>query len=622
LLLILVLALVRGILYLAIMPPWQHYDEPTHFEYVRLIAQQGESPQPGDYDLVMRQRIASSMQAAGFWKDLGTPTIDFWSDRPPDIGISELDHPPLYYALLALPQALVAHQSIETQLYLARLISVLLYAVVVAAAYGLATELLPDRRWMAVAAATFIAFLPPLTDLMSGVNNDVGATAVSTVLLWATVRLIRRGPSAARVVAVLFLTIASITTKSTAGAVAVAVLAALVAGYVPQRYRHWLWGGLALLALIALAAVLTWGDYAARWYNDNPTAAPNRTTDQTPLGRAAFVLSSNGSSSSRSIVQELDRSTGQSLPGHTVTLGAWLKAQDSNTAVDLRLDMGAAQVLHRIEATTEWQFYAFTTTVEANAAGLAATIRIPGRAELAQQVYLDGLVLVEGEMLLNEPPQFDTTQALQGQWGAQPIVNLLKNGSAEKAWPGPRTWLGDLSLYRQPVATVFHSLWDWPRTAWVYGPALRILLQSFWGGFGWNHLQLPAAYIGLLGVVTLAGIAGGGIGFRRWVKAGRRSTPGLGHALAVMGVALLVAWGGAVLRIHPVFITGHVFWPVARYASTAIAPTAMLLCLGWAEIVPRRWTREAAWLGLLGLLLLDVIALGTVILPYYYAAGS
>jgi hypothetical protein len=40
--------------------------------------------------------------------------------------------------------------------------------------------------------------------------------------------------------------------------------------------------------------------------------------------------------------------------------------------------------------------------------------------------------------------------------------------------------------------------------------------------------------------------------------------------------------------------------------------------MGWSEIVPRRWNREAAWLGLLFLTALDAVAVWTAILPYYY----
>jgi hypothetical protein len=50
----------------------------------------------------------------------------------------------------------------------------------------------------------------------------------------------------------------------------------------------------------------------------------------------------------------------------------------------------------------------------------------------------------------------------------------------------------------------------------------------------------------------------------------------------------------------------------------AIAPTAALLCLGLAESVPHRWLREAVLIGLLGMVIWEVIALWTLILPYHY----
>ena len=80
----------------------------------------------------------------------------------------------------------------------------------------------------------------------------------------------------------------------------------------------------------------------------------------------------------------------------------------------------------------------------------------------------------------------------------------------------------------------------------------------------------------------------------------------------------MVAWLGAILRIHPVQVTTQIYWPVARYATVAIAPTAMFLCMGWRELLPTRWAKEIAWLGLLGLIALDALALWAAIVPYHY----
>ncbi len=619
LLLILVLTLVRGIVYLAIFPPWQHYDEPTHFEYVRLIAERGRLPQPDEYDLAMRQEIASSMQAAGFWKGLRTPTIDFWSEDPPAIGVSELQHPPLYYALLALPQRFVAHQSVETQLYVARFSSLLLNLLVVVSAYGLTAEALPQRRWLPLAVAAFIALLPPFTDLMSAVNNDAGAAAASTLLMWAALRLIRRGPSLKRVGSVLLLAAICVVTKTTAGGVAVVVLLTVAAGYVRRRHRWWLCGAVALSIPALLVAGFRWGGHAAHWYNTEPAAADSRVAIQTPLGQFAFVLSAEGDEHPRTIFQELSRKEGQRLREHSVTLGAWVRAPEGGGGfVTLGLDEGSNSQHQQLVATSDWQFHAFHSTIGKNAPDVAVSVAIPKRKGAAKQVFVDGVVLVDEAAPLDLVPQFQTGEATKGRWGENAITNLLRNGSAERAWPSPRPWLGNLSLYRYPLTHVFHSVWEWSRTAWVYGLELSILHKSFWGGFGWNHLILPDGYFFLLGALGLAGVVGVGVHLVRQSREGQGRKPWQWRAWGLLGITLLASWGGAILRIHPVFITEHLYWPVARYGTVAIAPTALILCLGLTEILPHRVERAAAWLGVLGLLALEAIAMWSVILPYYY----
>lgn len=619
LLLILALALIRGLLYLAVIPPWQHYDEPTHFEYVRLIAERGRLPQVGDSDLKMRREIASSMQAAGFWKDLGAPALDFWSEEPPWIGLSELEHPPLYYLLLALPQLLVAHQEVETQLYLARLGSVLFYLVVVAAAYGLTAGLFPRRPGLAVAVAAFVALLPPFTDLMSAVNNDVGAAAAVSALLWASARLLQRGPSPGRVGVVLFLAAACLATKSTAGSLALSILLLLGVGSLPRWWRRRLGWGAILLALVAVALLCSWGQHAAHWYGTDQPTSPNRVVVEAPLGRSVLALSAAGQEHPRVLFQELNRLEGRALRGHVVTAGAWLRVPEGGGGLAiLSLDDGRTEAWHRVEVTPEWRFYAFTTTLSADATGVALSILLPQQPTAAPTLQADGVVLVEGERPLHLAPRFQTAEATTGQWGGQPLVNLVRNGSAERAWVGLRAWAGNGSLYRQPIVHVVHSLGEWSRTGWVYGPELWLLFQSFWGKFAWGHLSLPGASFYPLALLTALGIVGSGLALVRRLRTGGLAGTWQNRLGVILGVVLLMSWGGAVLRVHPLFVTRSLFWPSARYVCTAIVPTALLLCTGLAELLPPRWRQEAAWLGLLGLVALDMVAWWTVILPYYY----
>jgi hypothetical protein len=620
LLVLLALVVVRGLLYVAIFPPWQHYDEPAHFEYVRLIVERGRLPRPGDYDPEMQREIAGSMKAAGFYRHLQNPTFSFWSDRPLNLGYTELEHPPLYYALLTLTQPLADHQGVETQLYLARLGSIALNLVVVAAAFALLTEILPGRRWLPLVVATFIALLPPFTDLMSGVNNDVGAAAVATLLLWASVRLIRRGPSLSRIGAVLLLAGACFATKNTSSLVAVVVLPILGLAHVPPLWRRWLLAGGALLGLAGLPVIFAWGGNAAHWHGyDLPTAA-NRTEVDTQWGRSALILSLGDAQHPTTVVQELDLQAGQALRGHAVTFGAWLRAAEgSDGPAILEVRDGTANYGREVQVTTEWQFQAVTATIGLDASGVATCVSLPYAAGAQREVYVDGAVLADGHMPVALPPQYETGQATTGLWNGQQFTNLLKNGSAEAVWPGLRPWIAHLRLYRRPVAQILHSVWDWPRTRIIYGFQLLVLFQSFWGRFSWSQLMLPETYFYPLMLLTAVGFIGAVIGFVRRARSAGGFESWRRWAWMVLGLTLLASWGATLFRVHPVFlVVRRLYFPMARYATVAIAPTAAFLCLGLAEIVPRRWRREAAVAGLLGMVVWEAIAMWTLILPYYY----
>src|SRR3712207_3902621 len=69
------LALVQGLIYLTLLPPWQHYDEPTHFEYAWLIANHTFLPKPGDEDQTMRREVAASMLEHRFYWNLPQPNL-------------------------------------------------------------------------------------------------------------------------------------------------------------------------------------------------------------------------------------------------------------------------------------------------------------------------------------------------------------------------------------------------------------------------------------------------------------------------------------------------------------------------------------------------------------------
>ena len=99
---ILLLGLLQSLIYAVIVPPWWHYDEPGHFEYVWLAANLPAWPKVGQYDQTMRQEMAESMLKYKWYKArLNNP--DLSGTTPIPIGVPEVGGEPAYYFLASLP---------------------------------------------------------------------------------------------------------------------------------------------------------------------------------------------------------------------------------------------------------------------------------------------------------------------------------------------------------------------------------------------------------------------------------------------------------------------------------------------------------------------------------------
>ncbi len=157
-----------AIAYSVVVPLGEAPDEASHWSYVQY--------------LTMHQRLPSTDGAVA----------------------GEAHQPPLYYLLGALVSFWVPDQQFELQAnpdwdplnseipnlllhtrqedfpyhggalawHLVRLVSIILGTITVWATYHLAQELFPGNRWLALTAATFVAFIPQFTFLSAVVNND------------------------------------------------------------------------------------------------------------------------------------------------------------------------------------------------------------------------------------------------------------------------------------------------------------------------------------------------------------------------------------------------------------------------------------------------------------------
>lgn len=252
----LVLALLRGALYTFAVPPWQHPDEPTHFEHVLDIALTGKIVPENYVDLALRQQIAQSMFFHAFWKGIPQPSLDDqtlsavgWSP----IGIYTLTQPQLYYTLGALWLRPWLGLPVDYQVYLLRLFSVLLNLIVVAAACYTARLLFPEKEYLALTVTAFVVFLPGYTDDMSAVNNDV-LVNVWAALFFGLIAVIYRQRWQWRTLLLLgALVTAALLTKTTALTLA-AALPLVYLFYPGWRLRRKLIILLGAAALVLLAA--------------------------------------------------------------------------------------------------------------------------------------------------------------------------------------------------------------------------------------------------------------------------------------------------------------------------------------------------------------------------------
>jgi hypothetical protein len=196
-------------------PTYRPTDEASHVAYARELSHGRlptiDSPMSGDGDL----RLARVLRS----RDAVHRTI--WT----------ANHPPLYYALTAVPLRVAEAAGHPVRgVVAARLLSVGLSALgLIALAYTV-LQLVPDRPQLAVAATGLTALLPAFINVSAVVYNDSLAFLTSTCALAAMVVLVLRGLSGIRLAAVaVSAALAALTRASGLLVAAVAALAVLIA---------------------------------------------------------------------------------------------------------------------------------------------------------------------------------------------------------------------------------------------------------------------------------------------------------------------------------------------------------------------------------------------------------
>jgi hypothetical protein len=206
-LILVALALVRGLLWMALTPPWQGPDEPRHFQYARLVLDLRRVPSVEDAHAAadLQREVYRSLVSQRYYEVRGNmpAPADANADALLQLNrsaglVAAVVHPPLYYSLCALILWPFRSASVETQLYILRLLSVVLGAVLVCLTYVVSGWLWPDDAAPCILTALFVALLP-MHAFMSGVqNNDCLAEVWAAGVFALLVGIALRGGSPTR----------------------------------------------------------------------------------------------------------------------------------------------------------------------------------------------------------------------------------------------------------------------------------------------------------------------------------------------------------------------------------------------------------------------------------------
>jgi hypothetical protein len=581
---LILVGLVHGLLYVFSVPPWQHYDEPTQFEYAWLVANRASWPQPGDFDPEMRREVAASMAEHNFFKQDGAnlyPNLLTGPDEPVWLGVSQLGDRPLYYFLASIPLRLLKYSDVTMQLYAARLVSLALFLITLFFAWGAMGELIADPahplRWMVPFS---IALLPGFVDLMTAVNNDVAAAAFFTLFLWGCIRLIKYGLKPLNIGWVLVAAALCVYTKSTVYvAVPLAVLA-LTFGALRGQRRKLAWILLALMSVGAIALTFTWGESPADFYALNTPYNPTRVQNtQAPAGKYAFELKITQQNVYALVQQPITPAILRSLAGKEVTVGGWFWSNHPEKIYLPQVIISNNRIGQpvSVEITEKPQFFAYSVQMPSNPEqGWFRVIPTPQELSGQTSIFIDGLTFVEGNFSPADPPVFSDIRGVSGTWYNQKFQNLLYNGSAEAGWPGLRRWAANfLAKYYPGGSAYLFAVLDWKWSIPYFEGDLGVLFRTFWARFGWGNVPLAGKrpYLILL-IITIASLCGSAI----FIWRNRRK---IDLALFGLGVIVLASiWGITLVRgIGSVFV--RTLYPVARYAYPSILPAMLLLNIGW-----------------------------------------
>jgi hypothetical protein len=581
------------------MPPWQHYDEPGHFEYAWLIANRLKIPQVGDYDQNMRLAVGKSLIDSSFFAPGTQPNLTDPS-QPIWIGVSQLVDPPLYYVTEAIPLFILRGTSINLQLYIGRIVSLLFLLLTIYSGYKLTQELTPINHPLQWMVPLFISLLPAFVEFMTAVNDFVAAISLFSLWLWISVKLIKRFSLKFAGILIL-LTLACILTQKILYPILVYLPIVFLLSIIPIKWKYLAWITIAVASCAVMVLVFDWGD-AALWLRANYQDFPSRThiqgttNDDYVLQGKAYTDSTWGQqhpSWNSGFFQLVPIDISKQLQGKTVTIGAWVWS-DKNVH-------GYGPGLNSLlQFQDRWLGFQ-QESLDGNPKFIASVIQIPENQERLQIwlrtttienqdaiIYYDGVILVEGAWPVDVQPQFTDKDGSKGIWGNRPFTNLVRNAQFQHAWPYMEPKISKIlsnkiqDLNPIHISSLISLFLDIPGTKWYTETTGDVVFHTFWASFGWGQVPLISNPTwlhpyDLLLFITLPGIIGA---FLTGLELFKLRWNEFGFLFIIIIVTVLVA------LFYGVYIMGgalryRAYIPTARYVYPAIIPISLFLVIGW-----------------------------------------
>ncbi|HRV95980.1 MAG TPA: DUF2142 domain-containing protein [Anaerolineae bacterium] len=263
------LTLVRGLIYIAIFPPWLAPDEPAHFEAIRLMGQEGVWPTQAIYlTTPMHPDMHTSFQSFQIWQLSGyAPPQDALNPHEPVNNLFIYYYPPtstgsliiagnyplVYHVLMAPLSALVKNFPLVQQLYLMRLVSLLFTTLTVILGWFFAQTIFPGNKVYAFGLTIFLIFLPMNLHVNTSVNSDVFVVFLVSLYFFGLAKLFCEGVSLSKIGLTAVALGLAIMTKPTALFIIPTTFVALIV-YLARRFY---WKPLLLTGLLVIIVVLT-----------------------------------------------------------------------------------------------------------------------------------------------------------------------------------------------------------------------------------------------------------------------------------------------------------------------------------------------------------------------------